>query len=138
MEQEYVFFKMDLFIRESGKIINLMDKAYFIRDKEKYLNVSLIMDPQQVQEKEMDLEKTKEKSKFYTLMDLFMMDNGLIIKDMAKELKYIKMEINIMMDFGQTIKDKEEESLLFMIKITKNKLRDIFMEIFIMIKLKDL
>jgi hypothetical protein len=53
-----------------------------------------------VQEKEMDLEKTKEKSKFYTLMDLFMMDNGLIIKDMAKELKYIKMEINIMMDFG--------------------------------------
>jgi len=36
---------MDLFIRESGKIINLMDKAYFIRDKEKYLNVSLIMDP---------------------------------------------------------------------------------------------
>ena len=138
MEQEYVFFKMDLFIRESGKIINLMDKAYFIRDKEKYLNVSLIMDPQLVQEKEMDLEKTKEKSKFYTLMDLFMMDNGLIIKDMAKELKYIKMEINIMMDFGQTIKDKEEESLLFMIKITKNKLRDIFMEIFIMIKLKDL
>ena len=121
MEQEYVFFKMDLFIRESGKIINLMDKAYFIRDKEKYLNVSLIMDPQLVQEKEMDLEKTKEKSKFYTLMDLFMMDNGLIIKDMAKELKYIKMEINIMMDFGQTIKDKEEESLLFMIKITKNK-----------------
>ena len=138
MEQEYVFFKMDLFIRESGKIINLMDKAYFIRDKEKYLNVSLIMDPQLVQEKEMDLEKTKEKSKFYTLMDLFMMDNGLIIKDMAKELKYIKMEINIMMDFGQTIKDKEEENLLFMIKITKNKLRDIFMEIFIMIKLKDL
>lgn len=70
-------------------------------------------------------------------MDLFMKDNGLIIKGMEQEYKYILMEINMMV-CGQMIRDKEEENLQCLKKIMKREFKVNLQENFIMIQLKDL
>ena len=71
-------------------------------------------------------------------MDHIMMDNGQIIKEMAKALIFIIMVINIMMEIGKMIKDKEEGNFSYKIRTAINKHLDISMEISITIKLKDL
>jgi len=109
-ESELVFSNLELFIRANGKIIILMDKVYYSLEKESFWNVSLIMEVLLDQEKEMDLEKILEKSKFFLQKDLFMMDNGLTIKETDKVYKYILMGIN-MMFCGLMTKDKEEVNL---------------------------
>ena len=136
-ELEHAFSNLELFIRVSGKIIILMDKAFYSQEMENFWSVNLIMEVQLVLEKGMALEKILEKSKFYLLMDLFTMDSGQIIKETELEYKYILMEINMMV-FGWMTKDKVEVNLQSLIKIMKKEFRANLLVNFIMIQQRDL
>ena len=113
-----------------------MDKVYYSLEKESFWNVSLIMEVLLDQEKEMDLEKILEKSKFFLQKDLFMKDNGLTIKETDKVYKYILMGINMMV-CGLMTKDKEEVNLQCLIKTAKKEFKANLLENFTMIQLKD-
>ena len=136
-ELEHAFSNLELFIRVSGKIIILMDKAFYSQEMENFWSVNLIMEVQLVQEKGMALEKILEKSKFFLQMDLFTTDSGQIIKETELEYKYILMEINMMVS-GWMTKDKEEVNLQSLIKIMKKEFRANLLVNFITIQQRDL
>lgn len=136
-ELELVFLNLVLYIKANGEIMLLMVKVYCIQEMGSFQNASLIMVVLWDPEKVMASGKILEKLKSFLLMDLFMKECGLTIKEMVLEFKYIQMETN-MMGYGQMTKDKVGVNILSVKRIMKKVFQVNLLENFIMIQLKDL
>ena len=136
-ELELVFLSLVLYIKANGEIMLLMVKEYCTQEMGSFQNASLIMVVLWDPEKVMASGKILEKLKSFLLMDLFMKECGLTIKEMVLEFKYIQMETN-MMGYGQMTKDKVGVNILSVKRIMKKVFQVNLLENFIMIQLKDL